>query len=73
MNVDLCFSILIYFVSDFLFYKSKYETEDYFRWNAKTSKEGGEEDKQSCEGAESIYKCRRSGASTQELVFFILY
>ena len=63
----------VYFVSDLLLYKGKYETEDYYKWNAKTQKEGGEEDKQSCEGAESIYRYRKSGASTQEFsVFYII-
>ena len=54
----------VYFVSDLLLYKGKFG-EDKFQWKAKTQKEGGEEDNQSCEGAESIYRYRRSGASTQ--------
>ena len=62
----------VYFVSDLLLYKGKFG-EEKFKWNAKTQKEGGEEDNQSCEGAESIYRYRRSGASTQEFsVFYIL-
>ena len=63
----------VYFVSDLLLYKGKYETEDNYRWNAKTQKEAGEEDKQSCEGAENIYRYRKSGASKQEFsVFYII-
>ena len=62
----------VYFVSDLLLYKGKFG-EEKFQWKAKTQKEGGEEDNQSCEGAESIYRYRRSGASTQEFsVFYIL-
>ena len=62
----------VYFVSDLLLYKGKFGIDE-FKWNAKTQKEGGEEDKQSCEGAESIYRYRRSGASTQEFsVFYII-
>ena len=38
---------------------------------AKTQKEGGEEDNQSCEGAESIYRYRKSGASTHD--FSVVY
>ena len=55
----------VYFVSDLLLYKGKFGEEE-FKWKAKTQKEGGEEDNQSCEGAESIYRYRKSGASTQE-------
>ena len=62
----------VYFVSDLLLYKGKFGEEE-FKWKAKTQKEGGEEDNQSCEGAESIYRYRKSGASTQEFsVFYIL-
>ena len=63
----------VYFTSDLLLYKGK-EGGEYYKFRAKTQKEGGEEDKQSCEGAESIYRYRRSGASTQEYdILFIIY
>jgi hypothetical protein len=63
----------VYFTSDLLLYKGK-EGAEYYKFRAKTQKEGGEEDKQSCEGAESIYRYRRSGASTQEYdILFIIY
>jgi hypothetical protein len=62
----------VYFVSDLLLYKGKFG-EEKFKFKAKTQKEGGEEDNQSCEGAESIYRYRRSGGSTNEYsVFYIL-
>ena len=62
----------VYFVSDLLLYKGKFG-EEKFTWKAKTQKEGGEEDNQSCEGAESIYRYRRSGASSQEFsVFYVI-
>ena len=62
----------VYFVSDLLLYKGKFGKED-FVWKAKTQKEGGEEDRQSCEGAESIYRYRRSGASSQEFsIFYVI-
>ena len=61
----------VYFVSDLLLYKGKFGI-DNFTFKAKTQKEGGEEDKQ-CEDAESIYRYRKSGASTNEFsVFYIL-
>ena len=62
----------VYFVSDLLLYRGKYR-EDVVLLKAKTQKEGGEEDKQNCDGAESIYRYRRSGASSQEFsVFYII-
>ena len=62
----------VYFTSDLLLYKGKFG-EEKFRFPAKTQKEGGEEDNQSCEGAESIYRYRRSGASSQEFsIFYVL-
>ena len=62
----------VYFVSDLLLYKGKYGEDEHI-WKAKTQKEGGEEDNQNCDGAESIYRYRRSGASTQEFsVFYII-
>ena len=63
----------VYFTSDLLLYKGK-EGGEYYKFRAKTQKEGGDEDRQSCEGAESIYRYRRSGASTQEYdILFIIY
>ena len=59
----------VYFVSDLLLYKGKFGDEE-FTFKAKTQKEGGEEDNQSCKGAESIYRYRRSGASSQEFSMF---
>ncbi len=62
----------VYFASDLLLYKGKFG-EEVFKFKAKTQKEGGEEDRQSCEGAESIYRYRRSGASSQEFsIFYVL-
>ena len=62
----------VYFASDLLLYKGKFGIEN-FKFKAKTQKEGGEEDNQSCEGAESIYRYRKSGASSQEFsVFYII-
>jgi len=62
----------VYFASDLLLYKGKFGEEN-FKWQAKTQQDEGEEDK-SIEGAESIYRYRRSGASTQEFdILFIIY
>ena len=62
----------VYFVSDLLLYKGKFG-KDEFKWNAKTQKEGGEEDNQSCDGADSIYRYRRSGGSTNEYSVFYIF
>ena len=62
----------IYFASDLLLYRGKFKDGE-FTFKAKTQKEG-DEDIQSCEGADSIYRYRRSGASTQDLdILFIVY
>ena len=52
-----------------MLYKGKFGDEE-FTFKPKTQKEGGEEDNQSCKGAESIYRYRRSGASSQEFSIF---
>ena len=62
----------VYFVSDLLLYKGKFG-DDVYQWKAKTQKEGGEEDNQSCDGAESIYRYRRSGGSTNEYSVFYIF
>ena len=55
-----------------MLYKGKFGGED-FTFKAKTQKEGGDEDNQSCKGAESIYRYRRSGASSQEFsIFYVI-
>ena len=62
----------VYFVSDLLLYRGKIGGEKII-FKAKTQKEGGEEDNQSCEGAESIYRYRRSGGSTNEYSVFYIF
>ena len=72
--LGLCFIPIhkVYFQSDLLLYKGKFGKGE-FTFKAKTQKEG-DEDLQSCEGAESIYRYRRSGASTKDFdLLFIIY
>ena len=62
----------VYFVSDLLLYKGDFKGDKKI-WKAKTQKEGGEEENPECEGADSIYRYRKSGASSQEFsIFYII-
>ena len=61
----------VYFVSDLLLYKGNVIVPKTFE--AKTQKKGDEEYSQECDKAESIYRYRKSGASSQEFsIFYII-
>ena len=61
-----------YFVSDLLLSKGTYNGE-VFKFKAKNQKNEAEGDSQSVEGANSIYRYRRSGGSTNDFsIFYIL-
>ena len=61
----------VYFMSDLLLYKGKFG-EEKFKWKAKHQKV--EEDCQSIEGDESVYRYRHSGLSTKDdYIIVIIY
>jgi hypothetical protein len=60
----------VYFTSDLLLYKGTFR-DQHFQWKAKTQKNEQGEEENSLDGVESIYRHRKSGASTQD--FDLLY
>ena len=71
LGVSLSLIHEVYFKSDLLLYKGKFG-EEKFEWKAKTQK--AEEDVESIEGEESVYRYRHSGLSTKNnYIIVIIY
>ena len=71
LGISLSLIHEVYFTSNLLLYKGKFG-EEKFKWKAKTQKV--EEDVESIEGEESVYRYRRSGLSTKDdYIIVIIY